>query len=121
MPKSPIHDYNNMTVYTTSMPHQLHCLYNILEVYSAITSGNRDVPTQNTFHLRHCFEYLRLSIMCCGDVALEGAQTTFPRGFNGSDGWDAKHVCKDYGQVYDYMDRNRATDRTWIGGAGDIH
>ncbi|KAK2781283.1 hypothetical protein FQN52_001717 [Onygenales sp. PD_12] len=111
----PIHDYTNMTVFTTSMPHQLHCLYNILAVYSAITSENpRELPTEMTFHLQHCFEYLRLSIMCCGDVALEGAETTFPDGFDGSDGWDARHVCKDYDQIYEYLDENRASDRQWI-------
>jgi hypothetical protein len=54
---TPIHDYPNETVFTTSMPHQLHCLYNILEVYAAMTSENpHGVPTEMTFHLRHCFE-----------------------------------------------------------------
>ena len=52
--------------------------------------------------------------MCAGDVALEGAETTFPDGFDGSDGWDSQHVCKDYRQVYQYMDRNRANDTLWI-------
>lgn len=59
--------------------------------------------------------------MCCGDIALEGAQTTFPNGFPGSDGWDAQHVCRDYSEMYGYLDKNRATDRVWIGGADDIH
>ncbi|RYP77316.1 hypothetical protein DL770_007083 [Monosporascus sp. CRB-9-2] len=67
------------------------------------------VVTSSMTHQLHC-----LSIMCCGDVALEGEQTTFPDGFDGSDGWDAKHVCKDYSQVYDYLDRNRASDKAWI-------
>lgn len=120
------------------MPHQLHCLvsiviwllpclpssntlthitqYNILEVYYAIAGDNpRNVPTEMTFHLQHCFEYLRLSIMCYGDGTWEGAETTFPEGFDSSDGWDAKHVCKDYGKIFDYLDENRANDRVWIG------
>lgn len=51
--------------------------------------------------------------MCASDVALEGAAMTFPRGENGedlggSDGWDAKHVCKDYGQVKGYLERMTA-------------
>ena len=66
------------------------------------------------WHVGHCFEYLRQSIMCCGDVALEGAETTFPPGQGGSDGWDAKHVCKDYRQVYDYLEANRANNDEWI-------
>ena len=52
--------------------------------------------------------------MCCGDVALEGAETTFPEGKGGSDGWDARHVCKDYGEVYEYLKGVRATDHHWI-------
>jgi hypothetical protein len=57
--------------------------------------------------------------MCAGDVALEGASTTFPPGEDGadrggSDGWDAKHVCKDYGQVYDYLERQTINHRKWL-------
>lgn len=52
--------------------------------------------------------------MCNGDVALEGAQTTFPEGFEGSDGWDARHICKDYTQVINHLEQNRADDKIWI-------
>jgi hypothetical protein len=52
--------------------------------------------------------------MCAGDIALEGRQTTFPEGFVGSDGWDAKHVCKSYDEVLDYLNTNRADDAVWI-------
>jgi hypothetical protein len=52
--------------------------------------------------------------MCCGDVALEGDETTFPEGVAGSDGWDAKHICKDYSQIYKYLEDNRANDDIWI-------
>lgn len=52
--------------------------------------------------------------MCCGDVALEGAETTFPEGEGGSDGWDARHVCRDYDAVYEYMEGVRAVDESWI-------
>lgn len=84
--------------------------------------------------MNHCFDYLRQAIMCSGDVALEGEQTTFPEGFEGSDGWDAvsnpmgrltktkhtltrtlqKHVCKDYSEVYSYLEKNAVNNRTWI-------
>ncbi|KAI1338257.1 hypothetical protein F5Y15DRAFT_388199 [Xylariaceae sp. FL0016] len=101
-------------VVTSSMTHQLHCLYAIAEAYSALTSDTSRVPKETPWHLNHCFDYIRQGIMCCGDVALEGEQTTFPQGFEGSDGWDAKHVCKDYSQVLDYMNENRADDTVWI-------
>lgn len=57
--------------------------------------------------------------MCAGDVALEGAATTFPPEDNGedrggSDGWDAKHVCKDYSQVYAYLEKETINHWKWI-------
>ncbi|CAN8102064.1 unnamed protein product [Discula destructiva] len=110
----PLKGYEEIgTVFTTSVTHQLHCLYNILEVYSSIKSGKRIAP-QMEGHLPHCFEYLRQSIMCCGDTAIEGQHTTFPHGILGSDGWDAKHVCKDYDQVYAFLEEHRADDQVWI-------
>ncbi|KAF1947999.1 hypothetical protein EJ02DRAFT_332806 [Clathrospora elynae] len=110
----PIHDYPSETVYTTSVTNQLHCLYTILEAYNTqkltLTSIIDVDPIKMPWHINHCFEYIRQAIMCSGDVALEGAATTFPGGEGGgdrggSDGWDAKHVCKDYGQVYEYLER----------------
>ena len=57
--------------------------------------------------------------MCAGDVALEGAATSFPSNENGedrggSDGWDANHVCKDYGQVYEYLEKETINHLKWI-------
>jgi hypothetical protein len=67
--------------------------------------------------------------MCSADMALEGLETTFPDHNGGSDGWDSKHgmlrlmrnptirplliiylVCRDYGQVIDYLESVRAYD-----------
>ncbi|CAJ2506774.1 Uu.00g079600.m01.CDS01 [Anthostomella pinea] len=110
---TPLDQFTHQFVVTTSMTHQLHCLYSIAGAYSALMSDKSRLPTE-TWHISHCFDYLRQGIMCAGDVALEGEQTTFPRGFDGSDGWDAKHVCKDYNQVLDYLKSNRANDEVWI-------
>ncbi|KAK3390161.1 hypothetical protein B0H63DRAFT_519395 [Podospora didyma] len=111
---TPLQEYPNST-FTTSMTHQLHCLHAIVGVVAAYTSNQPDkIPEEGAWHLSHCFEYLRQSIMCSGDLALEGQQTTFPAGFKGSDGWDAKHVCKDYGQILGYLEANRANDEVWI-------
>ncbi|KAI0443431.1 hypothetical protein F4803DRAFT_316644 [Xylaria telfairii] len=106
--------FEDQFVVTTSMTHQLHCLYAIAEAYAAMTSDTSRVPKETPWHLTHCFDYIRQGIMCCGDVALEGQQTTFPEGFEGSDGWDSKHVCKDYNQILAYLDKNRANDEVWI-------
>jgi len=105
----------NQTVFTTSMTHQMHCLHAAVHVYYChIAKPPRRAPDDMIWHLRHCFDYMRQSIMCSADVALEGAQTTFPDGIDGSDGWDAKHVCKDYSQVFNYLEKNRADDDEWI-------
>ncbi|KAF5848621.1 hypothetical protein GGP41_009746 [Bipolaris sorokiniana] len=119
----PIHDYPNQTVFTTSVTHQLHCLYTILEAYNTmkltVASPASVDPIKKPWHINHCFEYIRQAIMCAGDVALEGAATSFPGGehgqdLGGSDGWDAKHVCKDYGQVYEYLERETINHMKWI-------
>ncbi|KAF2865925.1 hypothetical protein BDV95DRAFT_242475 [Massariosphaeria phaeospora] len=121
---TPIHDYPNQTVYTTSVTHQLHCLYTILEAYNILQASATDPffsrTTRMPWHINHCFEYLRQAVMCAGDVALEGAATSFPpdpetgedRG--GSDGWDARHVCRDYSQVYAYLERETLNRNKWI-------
>ncbi|ORY68520.1 uncharacterized protein BCR38DRAFT_335865 [Pseudomassariella vexata] len=110
---TPLEEQGDKFVVTTSMTHQLHCLYAIAEVYASLSSGKM-TPTEMPWHLNHCFDYIRQGIMCAGDVAVEGKQTTFPEGFVGSDGWDAKHVCKDYNQVLDYLEKNAANDEVWI-------
>lgn len=115
LPPRPLEGPNiKNTVYTTSVTHQLHCLYNIAQVYSGLISDPDLIPEQMHGHLPHCFEYLRQNIMCCGDTALEGQQTTFPEGFIGSDGWDAKHVCKNYDAIYRHLEENRADNEVWI-------
>lgn len=106
-------NYEGRSIFTTSVTHQLHCLYAIIESHAAYEAGVAQ-KENNAWHLAHCFDYLRQSIMCCADTALEGDETTFPDGVTGSDGWDAKHVCKDYGQVKKYLEENRAGDKLWI-------
>ncbi|KAK4222122.1 hypothetical protein QBC38DRAFT_520194 [Podospora fimiseda] len=111
---TPLKFYPNST-FTTSMTHQLHCLHAIVRVVAAYTSDRLDMlPEEGAWHVAHCFDYMRQSIMCAGDLALEGQQTTFPPNVKGSDGWDAKHVCKDYGQILKHLEGNRADDELWI-------
>lgn len=68
------------------MPNQ----HPILEVYAYFLNhtldmytkskhhGSAEDPLTATWHDLHCSDYLCQSIMCCGDMALEGTQTTFP-------------------------------------------
>ncbi|KAI1869663.1 uncharacterized protein JN550_005644 [Neoarthrinium moseri] len=96
-----------MTVFTTSMTHQLHCLWAIVQTYSGLSSGH-EIPEDHHWHMIHCFSYMRQAILCAADTALEGHATTFPKDNSGSDGWDAKHVCKDQSQVRSYLESVRA-------------
>lgn len=106
------------------MTHQLHCLYTVIEAYNTLKLTTEDPsanvePIKMPWHINHCFEYIRQAIMCAGDVALEGAATTFPLGEGGedrggSDGWDARHVCKDYGEVYNYLEERTINHWKWI-------
>ncbi|KAK3936449.1 hypothetical protein QBC46DRAFT_269596 [Diplogelasinospora grovesii] len=102
-------DWPDKTVFTTSMTHQLHCLFAVVQTYSGL-KANHPIPDDHHWHMIHCFDYMRQAIMCSADIALEGHETTFPDDNGGSDGWDSKHVCKDYGQVISYLESVRAYD-----------
>ncbi|TLD18106.1 hypothetical protein PspLS_10461 [Pyricularia sp. CBS 133598] len=110
--------FPNTTAYTTSVTHQLHCLHAIASTYTNMitntTGSGSGMDDMAPWHVNHCFEYLRQTIMCCGDTALEGEATTFPDNETGSDGWDATHVCKNYDQIHSYLESNRALDDVWI-------
>ncbi|KAH8900933.1 hypothetical protein GQ53DRAFT_633365 [Thozetella sp. PMI_491] len=97
------------TVFTTSMTHQIHCLYTLAHVYSGL-KANHSLPEDHHWHVTHCISFMRQAIMCSADIALEGLETTFPDHNGGSDGWDSKHVCKDYSEVYSYLESVRAYD-----------
>ncbi|EGY23617.1 uncharacterized protein VDAG_05055 [Verticillium dahliae VdLs.17] len=94
------------TVFTTSITHQLHCLFAVVQTYSGLKSEH-ELPEDHHWHMIHCFAYLRQTIMCSADTALEGLETTFPDHNGGSDGWDSKH---DYGEVTRYLESVRAYD-----------
>ncbi|KAM7196215.1 protein of unknown function (DUF3328) domain containing protein [Rhypophila sp. PSN 637] len=102
-------DWPDKTVFTTSVTHQLHCLFAMVQTYSGLKS-NHPIPDDHHWHMVHCFDYMRQAIMCSADMALEGLETTFPDHNGGSDGWDSKHVCKDYNQVKNYLESVRAYD-----------
>ncbi|PVH93663.1 hypothetical protein DM02DRAFT_676706 [Periconia macrospinosa] len=106
---TPIVWDEGQTVFTTSMTHQLHCLFAVVRVYSGLTS-NHELPEDHHWHMIHCFDYMRQAILCSADMALEGLETTFPDHNGGSDGWDSKHVCRDPKVVRERLESVRAYD-----------
>ncbi|KAL0938094.1 uncharacterized protein CTRU02_207825 [Colletotrichum truncatum] len=96
--------------FTTSMTHQLHCIFMMGKIFSGLTSNNMDkVPSDYVTHYYHCVDYLRQAVMCSGDLALEPHAETDSDDNGPEDGsWNGQHVCKDYGQMMKYLDKQIA-------------
>ena len=51
-------------------------------------------------HLRHCFDYLRQSLMCAADTNLEPVDV----GLGGVTGWSFRRTCRDFGAVKEWAE-----------------
>ena len=62
-----------------------------------------------TWHLAHCFDYLRQAILCAGDTTIEWAREA-EEGANPSqvDGWGIEHQCRSSKAIFDFTATNRA-------------
>ncbi len=63
-------------------------------------------------HADHCFRYLRQTIVCCADTALEGQDPRAPT--VDADGTGATHLCKDFEMVKAWAEDRRMDDSHWI-------
>ncbi|KAK8052479.1 hypothetical protein PG993_003864 [Apiospora rasikravindrae] len=88
---------------TTSVTHQIHCVYIMAKIFSSVLSNSTDIgiPSDYEAHFLHCVDYLRQAAMCAGDVALEprsdedgkpGA-VTLENAFNGYHGKGVPIAC----------------------------
>ncbi|KAE8418450.1 hypothetical protein BDV36DRAFT_295094 [Aspergillus pseudocaelatus] len=95
--------------------HQLHCLHAILVAYYAAVeesdvakgaqrpddylqqTGTRMAPS----HIRHCFDYLRQTLMCAADTNMEvlDPQT------HTTSGWGQGRQCRDYDEVVKWAEK----------------
>ncbi|KAF3100588.1 hypothetical protein TWF706_006141 [Orbilia oligospora] len=88
--------------FAVSSFHQLHCLHMVVKSYfSALGSHDHDVV-----HTKHCLEYLRNSIVCSADSALE----PWKKELNGVDGFGNVHMCRDFEGLFKWAEEFRATD-----------
>lgn len=55
-------------------------------------------------HVDHCFRYLRQSLICCGDTALEGSYPNTDAA--STDGTGSIHVCEDFAVIRSWGDSN---------------
>ena len=59
-------------------------------------------------HTDHCFRYLRQTIACCGDTALEGQNLKAE--VADTDGTGATHLCKDFGMIKAWASERKMDD-----------
>ncbi|KAL2005653.1 hypothetical protein VTN00DRAFT_10146 [Thermoascus crustaceus] len=106
---------NGQKLYAIAIFHQLHCLHMIMRNYDMLLTGDlhrEDMDDNDFWHVDYCFDYLRQSLLCCGDTALEGQNnfTDLP----GTDGTGGTHVCKRYGDIWEWAEERRISNRTRI-------
>ena len=77
--------------------HQLHCLSTLLSSYGRIVIEK--LPPKDLDHDAHCFDLLRQSLLCAGDVTVEG-QTDY------GIGWGTIHQCRDIDAVRGWATNN---------------
>lgn len=79
-----------------SMWHQIRCLNHIR---AALVNGD-----DGSDYTEHCFHYIRQAILCAADTTLElGSNTRLPKGDRIAIGSGTVHTCRDWKQVYDWM------------------
>ncbi|ROT40193.1 hypothetical protein SODALDRAFT_90578 [Sodiomyces alkalinus F11] len=100
------HDDGDRGVHSVAVYHELHCLFSIMTAFHNSIIGRQP----HLEHIRHCFEYLRLALMCYGDTTLEGINdvTLNFQHDGGAAKAGSRHVCKNYDQVYDWAQQHRA-------------
>ncbi|KAK1774685.1 hypothetical protein QBC45DRAFT_457991 [Copromyces sp. CBS 386.78] len=124
-------EFQDQAVYSISVFHQLHCLHTIMQAYNTLSEHTSTSSTRrdghphqpehkhtnhNHNHIDHCFRYLRQSILCCGDTALEGQDMNHPD-LKATDGTGAVHLCRDYGALKAWAEGRRVTS---TGGEGGV-
>ncbi|KAE9373173.1 hypothetical protein N431DRAFT_225889 [Stipitochalara longipes BDJ] len=90
--------------------HQLHCLRSIAGLVEELLASPdaATIRSSRRKHINHCFEYLRLSLRCCGDTTLEGqGKTVAAPGIDGLGSW---HLCRDFESISMWASEHRASD-----------
>lgn len=100
-------------VYNIAIFHQIHCLHQLVEDFDALfgiarSKTGKSLSPERLDHTRHCFAYLRSSLMCGADTALEGQSkhTKEP----GTSGTGSYHICKDYDALLSWSESHRVSN-----------
>ncbi|KAK3305116.1 uncharacterized protein B0T15DRAFT_484837 [Chaetomium strumarium] len=131
LPPPMIDEQSKTEMYSIAVFHQLHCLHGIMRKYNELADqlelakrgqllNLHDLHDRDTHemqhharrHTDHCFRYLRQSIVCCGDTALEGQNPKAP--IPDTDGTGAVHLCKDFEALKKWAEERRVVDNHGI-------
>lgn len=91
--------------FSVSVFHQIHCLgmlrMNYWTLLDKVANNDSDIEAWATMHrhsshANHCFDYLRQSLQCAGDMALEWPLLENDGRRKSVDGWGVPHQCKDW-------------------------
>ncbi|KAJ8131459.1 hypothetical protein O1611_g2171 [Lasiodiplodia mahajangana] len=93
-------------VHCLAVYHQLHCLEIIRSGYWSAMDGAEPSHHAEPSHLRHCFDYLRQSVMCSADTNLEPVI----EGRGGVNGFGSDRKCRDFGRVSAWADKWRVEE-----------
>ncbi|KAM3486726.1 hypothetical protein MY8738_000220 [Beauveria namnaoensis] len=113
--------FRGRDTYSIAVFHQMHCLYAIMDRYNYLTGGSAEGQqdhaqhgdhhrrgSKSHRHVDHCFRYLRQSLLCCGDTALEGQDPNTDKA--ATNGVGAVHMCKDFEAIRSWAEDNRLVD-----------
>jgi len=70
-------------------------------------------PGTDTVHMDHCFDYVRQMLLCGGDMALAGSDLDVI----GSSQLNVPHVCKNFDQLYSWLDEHKDNSHYQLGKA----
>lgn len=102
-------------IYSVALFHQMHCLGQLRRFtwmfLDAISNNDTEAmdKVKDMFamdhmdHMNHCFDYLRQSIACSGDMTMEWPRTEADGRRFAVDGWGIPHECKNWGNIMEYM------------------
>ncbi|THX81991.1 hypothetical protein D6D04_03776 [Aureobasidium pullulans] len=104
-------------IYSVSLFHQLHCLGQLRKYYWLLVDGVKSNSTSlkpmvegllgpSGEHVSHCFDYLRQTLQCAGDMALEWPRKEEDGSRFAVDGWNIPHECRSWDHIVDYMKDN---------------
>ncbi|VBB79394.1 Putative protein of unknown function [Podospora comata] len=115
----PPMEFHKQQVYSVAVFHQLHCLQMIMTRYNSLVTGDVKYKRMQGYdddhsHINHCFGYLRQSLMCCGDTALEGQNPETEGQKVETDGMGVVHMCKDFQVVVEWVEGRRVSDERGV-------